>query len=676
MDADDIKRALNADAERFCALYLSNGHKAGPFWRAGDILNSPCSGAGSFVVNLAGPKIGLWFENGEPAAGGKKSGTLIDIIMAQRNINFAQALDEAKRYLGIRDERKVFVRPRTAAAPQGSARFISTKNLSPVQEGSPAFEYLVGQRGLSLDILRKYHVCDCKRFFSNLGEVDAIAFPIYAPKEETGEGGKMQKSFKVVAIKYLAIQRGENGKKYISQEAGGENHLFGLTAVADDARDLVICEGEIDAMTVAMCGFNAVSVPMGAHADSADGTANKANDWINNDFEFLNRFEKIRLCMDNDEVGKSAAQSLFVRLGVARTDLVEIPPASGKDPNECLALEGAEVLKEYILAAHGIVPEKLVSARAFADKLKNRLCRKFNEEEGLVFPYSFGEHFKVRMGEVSIITGYPGHGKTTALNDILVYYASNFGLLSCIASLEVSADRTLETLWRQACGIKRLVDEFDREIPGLWDTSMDFLDKHFYFFDNVGFSRLSEVLVVFEYAARRYGVKLFCLDSLMCLDVGEDDYDKQKEVMSRLVDFAAKFQCHVFVVCHPRKLGEKKTDSKYVPGPDDIAGSRNLKGLVHNIITFHRNLEKPTKIYAAQLSRDYDEITQAKELYDETVFIRKQREGTGELPYKYLWFDMASRQFRDKYDKPVRRSVNFGGVEAGGGEEDAEEDIF
>ncbi|MBO6103320.1 MAG: AAA family ATPase, partial [Opitutales bacterium] len=420
------------------------------------------------------------------------------------------------------------------------------------------------------------------------------------------------------------------------------------------------------AMTVAMCGFNAVSVPMGAHADSADGTANKANDWINNDFDFLNRFEKIRLCMDNDEVGKSAARSLFARLGVARTDLVEIPPSSGKDPNECFALEGADGLRDYILAAHGIVPEKLVSAKKYELPLRARLMREFSSEEGLEFPYSFGEHFKVRMGEVSIVTGYPGHGKTTALNDILIYYATRDNLLSCIASLEVSADRTLETLWRQACGRKRLVDQFGNEVEGLWSLSLDFLDRHFYFFDNVGMSRLTEVLTVFEYAARRYGVKLFCLDSLMCLDVGEDDYDKQKAVMSALVDFAAKFQCHVFVVCHPRKLGEKKVDSKYVPGPDDIAGSRNLKGLVHNIIVFHRNLNKPTAVYEAQLAQDAGRIDDAKAMYDEAVFIRKQREGTGELPYKYLWFDQASRQFRDKFDKPVRRSFGYGGTEEAG----------
>ena len=656
MDANDIKAMLNADAERFCAYYLSNGKKCGAYWRAADILNSPLSGNGSFVVNLSGGKTGLWVENETPALGSRNAGSLIDIIMAQKNMTFAQAIEEAKQWLGVRDYSKVFARPKPKAE-NGEQRFISTKHLSPVSEGSPAFNYLVGQRNLTPEILRRYHVCDCKRYFGGLGrEADAIAFPIYAKKEKVIDG-KKEFIWDVVAIKYLAIERGEGGKKYITQEAGGENHLFGLNAVSDEARDLVICEGEIDAMTVAMCGFNAVSVPMGAHADSADGTANKANDWLNSDFDFLERFEKIRICMDNDEVGQGAAHSIFRRLGIARCDIVDIPKDSAKDPNEYFALEGMESLKSVISSARGVNPEKFVRARKYEEKLKERIYRKKGEYPGLEFPYSFGEHFRIRMGEVSIVTGYPGHGKTTALNDMLVWYADRYNLLSCIASLEVSADRTLETLWRQACGRASIYDEKDREIKGLWEISMDFLDRHFYFFDNVGMSKLSEVLDVFEYAARRYGVKLFCLDSLMCLDVAEDDFEKQKKVMGRIVEFAAKFECHVFVVCHPRKLSDKKDIEKYAPQPDDISGSGHLKNLAFNIIAFHRNVGKKKKLFDAQNRGDAEGIKAAMEASDSEVYIRKQREGTGELPFKHLWFDIASRQFRDNPSLPLRHSV-------------------
>lgn len=655
MDANDIKAMLNADAERFCAYYLSNGKKCGAYWRAADILNSPLNGNGSFVVNLSGGKTGLWVENGTPVPGSRNAGSLIDIIMAQKNMTFAQAIEEAKTWLGVRDYSKAFVR--RAEKPRGDGRFISTKHLSPAKEGSPAFNYLVGSRNLTPEILRKYHVCDCKRYFGGLGkEVDAIAFPVYAQKEEA-VNGKKEKIWRVVAIKYLAIERGEDGRKYITQEAGGENHLYGLNAVGEDARDLVICEGEIDAMTVAMCGFNAVSVPMGAHADSADGTANKANDWLNTDFDFLERFEKIRLCMDNDEVGMGAANSLFIRLGMARTDVVEIPRGGAKDPNEYYALEGREALREAVLSAKSFDPEKFVRARKYEEKLKARIYRKKGEFPGLDFPYSFGEHFRIRMGEVSIVTGYPGHGKTTALNDMLVWYADRYNLLSCIASLEVSADRTLETLWRQSCGRASIYDEKDREEKGLWEVSMDFLDGHFFFFDNVGMSRLSDVLDVFEYAARRYGVKLFCLDSLMCLDVAEDDYEKQKKVMGRIVKFAEKFNCHVFVVCHPRKMSDKKNMETYAPMPDDISGSGHLKNLAFNIITFHRNIGKKKRLFDAQNRGDADGIRAALELSDSVVYIRKQREGTGELPFKHLWFDISSRQFRDNPALSVRRAV-------------------
>ena len=43
---------------------------------------------------------------------------------------------------------------------------------------------------------------------------------------------------------------------------------------------------------------------------------------------------------------------------------------------------------------------------------------------------------------------------------------------------------------------------------------------------------------------------------------------------------------------------------------------------------------------------------------DATFYVRKQRNGTGKLPSKMLWFDLASKQFRDSFAKPIRKFVS------------------
>ncbi len=636
-DAEEIKRMLANQAERFCNTFLSNGHKDGAYWRAADIYNSVPRGNGSFIVNLSGDKPGLGFENGNDSAS-KKSGTLIDILIVQKNLGYRKALEEAQRWLGISIPASVQKKP---ASSQG---FISKKHLTPVQDASPAFLYL-SSRGLDLQTMRRYHVCDCKRWFSALKrETDAIAFPIYSQDGES-----------LLNIKYLSLHR-ENGKKFCTQETNGTNHLFGLSAVPDDARELVICEGEIDAMTVAMAGFAAVSVPMGAHADSETGKLNKANEWIENDWEFLARFDKIRLCMDNDEVGKAAASSLFARLGMARTEIVEIPKGA-KDPNEYAALEGLDALAEVIRNSKSCDPDMLARARKFEKKLYSRLTRQKGDYPGYDLPWPFGEHFRIRMGETSIVSGYPGHGKTTALDNILVYFAAEYGLKSCIASLEVPTDQTEETLWRIACGRRSLLDEKDNEILGLFEKSMDFLNENFFFFDSMGVAKVDDVLTVFEYCARKYGAKIFCLDSLMCLDVGEEDYEKQKNIMSKICAFAFKFSVHVFIVCHPKKMSEKKNAETYVPFREDVSGSGHLGNLAHNVIVFWRAIGKAGEIFKAQQGNNYDAVKSAREKPDGAIYIRKQREGTGELPIKNLWFDEQSRQFYSRYGQQTYKAV-------------------
>jgi len=73
--------------------------------------------------------------------------------------------------------------------------------------------------------------------------------------------------------------------------------LFGLTTLKESDKSIFITEGEFDAMAVyQMTGFPAVSLPTGAHGLPTDL------------LPFFDRFERIYLWLDADEVGQLAAE--------------------------------------------------------------------------------------------------------------------------------------------------------------------------------------------------------------------------------------------------------------------------------------------------------------------------------------------------------------------------------
>ncbi|QUP53556.1 hypothetical protein GO998_07145 [Ralstonia syzygii] len=64
-------------------------------------------------------------------------------------------------------------------------------------------------------------------------------------------------------------------------------------------------------------------------------------------------------------------------------------------------------------------------------------------------------------------------------------------------------------------------------------------------YNHVGSIHQDRLLEAFRYAAKRYRVTHFVIDSLMKCGVDEDDYKGQKAFVDRLCDFKNEFDVHV-----------------------------------------------------------------------------------------------------------------------------------
>lgn len=396
------------------------------------------------------------------------------------------------------------------------------------------------------------------------------------------------KQGELVNVKYRSMT-----EKKFRQEKNAEPALFGMD-FCKDKEELTIVEGEIDCLTMNQYGFNVVSIPSGA-ADSR---------WIEAEWDFLDTFKKIYLCLDGDEAGQKNIDNIVNRLGKWRCYNVILP---FKDANECLMNDVPdEKIKECFDNARGFDPPTLLTPMDFYDDIVY-YNENFEKRFGTSTPWS--KLTKILRGwrddELTIWSGRSGSGKSTILNDVLLHDI-NKGIKSIIASLEMSPMKYLNWMIMRDRQ-KAILDKND-----IKESLMSF--TNLYIVNIEGQTDQTELFNVLDFAARKYGVKRFVIDSLMKIDIkGSDKYEEQKNFINRLIDnIAKKYDGHIHLVAHPRK-SFKDTDK---PDKVDVSGTGDITNLADNVLLLYRVDEKEKK-------KIRDEEGDAA---DTVLYVKKNRE--------------------------------------------------
>ena len=551
MNAFDVKTRLSNEAEAVCRELLPIGRRQGRYWLAGSVAGDPGE---SLKVYLGGPKAGTWRDYDKP----EDYGDLLDLWGKTKGIPFSETFAEAKRWLGIPNINNHIYRPKTRARSSRPG----TQHLEALNPNGEAVKYLTNDRGLNVDTLRKYGV----REFLHQENGSEVVFPITAPDSE-----------EIAQLKYLAIRR-HNGQKRIRSSTDPEFHLFGWKVISANERSIYITEGEIDCMTLGMWEYPALSIP--------SGTGNL--EWIQNDYEQLERFATIYLAMDSDKSGQEAAQKIAERLGRERCRLVKLPC---KDVNEChLHGHSRNDFAQWVESAETFDPPNLRFAREYSEAVNQIFWPSDSAQLGTESPLNI--EFRVRTGEITLITGFSGHGKSVLLSQFLLHDMHQDQRV-CIASMEMRPEVTLSMLVRQYLGRDPL-DKNELE------SVMEWLNARCWIYDKVGSTSWHDILEVFSYASKRYGCTRFAIDSLLFCGIAPDDYSQQREIVVALCELADSTGSHVYLVAHSRK----KEDESRPPGKLDVKGSGDITDVVHNGFTMWRNKGKEREIETAKLQGD------------------------------------------------------------------------
>lgn len=591
MNAAELSAFMADRAADVAEYLLPEGKRASGEWRVGSIAGEPGQ---SLSVRITGAKKGVWkdFNTGE-------GGDLIDLWAARRALSISQAMAEIKAHFSIRDESMVRPKQEYKRPEKPKAR-----------TADDVVREWFYNRGISGTTVRDFKIAEQAR-----GNAIYAVFPYLRDGE-------------YVNGKYRNIA----DKKDMRQEGGAEPCLFGWHLIDPKARKVAICEGELDAMTLHQVGIPALSVNAGAGN----------HQWIDNDWERLDRFSEIYLCYDNDDAGQKGAREVANRLGAERCRIVYF--GEHKDANDALmAGFDAKAFEHSLASARTFDPEELRQLSDFWGEVISSFWPapgEVNLNPVLSFCGVDHDWFEFRTGEVTVWTGYNGHGKSLMLNQVLIAILKH-GERMCVFSGEMMPKQQGRRMAKQLTGI-------DRPSVAYLKAAQEWITDRAWIFNLAESATLDRLLEVFRYGYKRYGIRHFVIDSLMMTDVPEDGagaMSAQKEAMRKLATFARRNDVHIHLVAHPRK-GESE---KKAPGKMDVAGSSKLTDAADNVFS----------VWA-----DHKEDGEREDEPDARLELHKQRNGDIQNRKLFLYFNKECQQFStDKYRRPYHY-VEFSTEEA------------
>lgn len=435
------------------------------------------------------------------------------------------------------------------------------------------------------------------KYFDNRGipesilEQERIGF-----KSEYGKNWIMFPYFKnsvCVNIKF------KTWSKDFRQVKDGRKILYRYDKIMQTSeKTLIITEGEIDALSCLVAGFEATSMPDGAPSANSKSFQTKF-DFLKDTEKLFEKFDKIIIAGDNDAPGQLAISELTRRIGVERCHLVTYPEGC-KDTNDVLKKHGKDRLSAVLKAAK---PCPIAGVFSPLD-LKDLVMSDFDNgvSGGIRTGWSqLDELYTVRPGEMTILTGIPGSGKSNFLDALCVNLmqeeAWKFGVFS---PENWPPQRHLATLSEKLSEASFAESQYGKRMSRVQlSESIDVLDDYFRFImpDEDEPLTVDNILSHARKLCFQFGIKGLVIDPWNEIEHNFGNLTETQYIareLGKIRKFARFNGIHIWVVAHPTKM-QKGTDGKYPPPTlYDIAGGAHWRNKADNGLCVHRDYDNNT----------------------------------------------------------------------------------
>lgn len=335
------------------------------------------------------------------------------------------------------------------------------------------------------------------------------------------------------------------------------------------AMAVTITEGEEDAHAAfEMLGskYPVVSV-RGSSSALQDVTAKK---------DYLDGFEKIYLCFDEDEPGNRARDQVALLFPFTKVFLVK--KTKYKDANEYQINKAADEYKRLWFNARQHTPENVISTYAeFIDILNEPTPPAICEYP---FPDLQAMTRGIRTKEFTLIKGMEGLGKTEVLGALEVHAMQTTDHNIGVIHLEEPVKRTLQRFASYDMGVPvHLDNSISPETTIAAVQNVCKRDNRLYFYKNFGGSDINAVLNQIRWLATACGCKLVFLDHITRIVTsihGNDERADLDFISTRFSQLAEELDFAMVAITHVNDDGKTR-------------GSRNISKEAGTVIDISRD---------------------------------------------------------------------------------------
>lgn len=422
-------------------------------------------------------------------------------------------------------------------------------------------------------------VTNYSKQYMNWRSINKDTFKVYGSIFNVDEQGKPIE----VVFPYLSSTgeaankiRKIDTKEFYSTGAMHDSSLFGMDRFsAGSARAITVTEGELDALSVyQMLGSKYPSVSVRG-ASSARRDCERARD-------YLNSFERIYLCFDNDEPGLRAVKEVSQLFDVNK--VIHVQLTKFKDANAYLEAGAAEEFSKVWWNSKPYLPKGIVNDYESVGNILKQ------EDEVAVATYPFptinNMTYGIRLGELLLFTAQEKVGKTEVIRAIEYHLLKTTDDNIGIIHLEEEEKRSVQGLVGYELGVAAHLPDSGLSIDDQLKAyqALSKRDGRVHFYSHFGSDDVNAILDVIRYLVGVCHCKYIFLDHITMLVTGYEGDDERKKLdylSTRLAMMTRELNFTLFLVSHVNDDGKTR-------------GSRNISKVADLIVSLDRDIEAST----------------------------------------------------------------------------------
>ena len=365
--------------------------------------------------------------------------------------------------------------------------------------------------------------------------------------------------------------------------------LFGEQLFSKGGKYITLVEGECDAMAgYEMLGskWAVVSIKRGAAGAVKD---------VKESLEFLESFDNVVICFDNDKAGKQAAQKIARLFTPSKAKIMTLPEQFN-DPNEMLFANKSNDFSQAWWSSKTYTPAGVINVSDYKTKF-------FTREKKASVPYPYAglnkKLYGLRAGELVTFTGGTGLGKSSVTRELEHWLIKSTEDNVGIIALEEDPNRTISGILSIEANARLYIEQ------ELEKFSEEEIDKYFdilYNGDNenrvwvhahFGTNSIDDIFSKLRYMIVGCGCKWVVIDHLHMLVSAVFEGDERRaidSIMTRLRSIVEETGAGIILVSHLRRVeGNKGHENGVQVNLSHLRGSQSIAQLSDCVIALERN---------------------------------------------------------------------------------------